>query len=860
VSSNIYTVYSGTTFEAAPTDPGDVIYDGSNFIMPTVDSNHPPELFPVKLRDAVRIDVYQQAMGGSGSLKTMNFISNGYLDRWLLPVIPESTNSILVWLNGNLLKYGPTHDYVVNFDTGMLVFVLPPVAGNLIAVVFSIGGIGTSVSAAYVVESGVGYQTGDAITLAGPANPSPIISVDSVCASNIQIITGGIGYRINDVLVLTSGIAIPDNTSNVSILVNNVDTNGSITNSSIQNRGQYITTSGVNDWLTSGSGSGANVNIEWGVFSTSVITPGFYLYQPSNSNSIIQSSTTGLGDGAIFGITFDNLIETIDHLSDGFATEYALPPLGFAPSSDQVYVTLNGHVTTPASVNPTSITLSTAPLRNTVITITVLSKPNFSVVLQDTFTILHNVWVYQLTNNPSSTLSPYLSTIVLKNGRQLRPPSTNIYVGDSNTSIFNVNYMPTNTSYLSVYVNNIKLTLGVDYTLTINAIVFNTPPTTGSSIDIVATDPAYGFEYSYDFTTYPINIIFEDISQSGWNDLGWDSSFGWDYSTNVISDGDSINIITFTEDVPWYFETELFTGNSTGTYQLTKQPSSAQAMIVTNNSVLQQQGKDFSVIWQNTPVPTAIIQFVTESGVVGNKILVTYATGSEHVPAVAWRLLIGDQSTSSWSLSNNVKTQLLSNVYINSDNLIIADSTMISMPSSTNPGSLWINNELIEFWTIRSLSILGYPNAALVSDLMRARSGTSAATSDLWVATYQNGDGISFIYPMPSGAAAIAEAIYVNNFKLEENYSFVIDPIGYLPGRYVQFVYAPNVGVKNIKIVQLMSTTSITTPVHQIGATIYDGGGNNQIPNGGYQWQPNWRGTFYQTSPQVKFLLSHSNE
>ena len=194
----VFVLFGGTTFEAAPKGDGDTMLTGNEFIEPDVAANHPPELYNARIRNSTRIDVKSLAVGGSPQLTSRHFLLDGATDQVKLPLIPQSQQAVLAHFNGALLQYGPTHDYVVDFATGILTFVTMPAAGALVVNVYGLGGSGNNVDNVFIVNPGSGYLPGDTITLSGlqQVGNAAVITVDNVVVStgaisNVSISNAG---------------------------------------------------------------------------------------------------------------------------------------------------------------------------------------------------------------------------------------------------------------------------------------------------------------------------------------------------------------------------------------------------------------------------------------------------------------------------------------------------------------------------------------------------------------------------------------------------------------------------------------------------------------------------------------------
>jgi hypothetical protein len=303
--------------------------------------------------------------------------------------------------------------------------------------------------------------------------------------------------------------------------------------------------------------------------------------------------------------------------------------------------------------------------------------------------------------------------------------------------------------------------------------------------------------------------------------------------------------------VAWSFETERFNGNSRGVYQLNRLPSNGTSLLVSINGIPQAQGGDFILQQGNL---TASLVFSSAAGQdTGSRVLVTYATGMEYRPAVSWRTLIGEQHTRSWGLGTNSTARLLSNVGVSSNTMTVSDTYNLSMPTADRPGAVWVDDELIEYWTTAPNPQPGFPLATALGSLWRARSGTSASPSDLWSKDLHNGDGVRISWPMPTPLVQPGEAVFVDGRLQTNGIDYTIDSL-----RNVVFDQPPPVGVNNVMIVICTHQATNQDLVHMAGTTVYDAGGLNQLPSGSYGWYPAPHGMLSLDNEQTRWLLAHA--
>ena len=150
---------------------------------------------------------------------------------------------------------------------------------------------------ATITNSGSGYTVGSQTPLVGGGiGTGGTIKIEELTGGWITgttINSGGSGYKVGDKLTLDNTSKLNINWRRASILVNNVDTNGTITSLEIENPGSdYISLPTV---TSAGSGNGASITLIGseigGIKKLKVIQPGFG-YSPAPTINL-----SGMGDG-----------------------------------------------------------------------------------------------------------------------------------------------------------------------------------------------------------------------------------------------------------------------------------------------------------------------------------------------------------------------------------------------------------------------------------------------------------------------------------------------------------------------------------------------------------------------------------
>lgn len=861
LTPNIYVLYVGTTFEPAPTSSSDTIFEGNHFIQPNIDDNHPEELFPFAIKDSFIMDVRSSSFGGRPMVYTSIYQTDGIKAIFNLPVVPQSDVAILAYLNGNLLVVGPTNDFVINYSEKKLVFVIPPISGILSITTISVGGASREIESITPFQYGSGYIPGDTIVLSGPTVLTPpSIIIDTVCATGTSIISGGSGYNIGDKLIL---IDISSDDDPVVLEVSSVVmSNGRIMSVEIFNIGSISNIPSSINWITTrtniNNNANANISLNWGALSASVINAGMFARLPTQPVS--QISTSGIGTDAQWLLRFTGDYQTFEFVQTD-QTTYNLPNIGNIIAS-QLQVNVDGTIISNVNViisSDTVISLPSNPLYGSLIEISNFDNSLYSTVVDTELNISNaEILTYNLTQLPGDTEPNYLSTFVRQNGRLLSPPNMQQFVGDGFTYEFDITITLNGNSY--VYVDQILD--GISSNISNQSITFTSPPLSYSDIQIVNIDSS---------TNYLING----------NTITFNS--------NVLTNGDDIHITTFREDVDYEFHTEEYGGirpgdwgiswdttgwdiDDTSVYILTKNPYEG-SILVWVNGILMSPGIDYIIVsvdindgwsthgWNTTPWDedfhsTVAVKLGTQPTFTTDIIVITYMTGLPYRSATNWRTVIAGDNSLSTVLDPNRLTTLISNVYINDNRIQIDDYTILTPPLLNSPGAIWINSELIYFTQIEFAPTASNANRAWLSGLQRSRFNTSNEPQAIYTSLFYNGDGISILFAAEAVDSVINTSVWIDNnvLTLNVDYMFVDNPISHPAGHYVQFTKAPMVGYKNIKIISLKTDSLNVYVSHNIGDDVYDAGGLVQF---NYNWESSPLGLQYNRSSQSDFLLDH---
>ena len=237
-------------------------------------------------------------------------------------------------------------------------------------------------------------------------------------------------------------------------------------------------------------------------------------------------------------------------------------------------------------------------------------------------------------------------------------------------------------------------------------------------------------------------------------------------------------------------------------------------------------------------------------------------------PAIAWRTISTGLQTTSTVLDDINKTKLLSDVTTYSESIEVADISVLGMPTDTQPGTVWIEDERIDYWSVSAAPTTLLPNRGFLQQLWRGTYNTPTGNvSTMYDTIFYDGNGVTTYFATPSGTLPpggnfvvyLGTSMQVDNEidSTRGSYSVVENPVGQLPGQYIEFDNAPPVGWRNVRISSPRYEVSYNSQIsHIAGATVIAAGIDQTIP-GGYQWIPTPNGLQYSPSSMATFLLNH---
>lgn len=768
---NIWVLYAGTTFDPAPEGIYDTLTDGGNYVQPTVDPDHAEELYTAKLRDAVRVDTYSEPVGGMPLVMYRTYVTDSVIDHYDLGIRPQNENAITAYLDSTLLTYGPANDYVVNFETGELVFIRPPAAGRVLSTLaIGEGGSGNSVCAVQVVNPGVNYEIGDILALDGGVaveNESipgsyfkTVVRVAQIRCVTVSITTGGTGYKTGDILLLdTTGISEIDVVSRTSLRVENVTQTGEIESVTIIDSGSYKQQPSLIMWQTTGTGAGAVISVIWGADTASIVNQGLYARKPT-STFVHSSGIPGFGTGATFNALWTSIIDQKTFISDGINNDFQMDYSAVTPT--QMMVTCNGQLVPTFDISVYN-NIVTIPLQEegVFVVITIFNTSEFSRVIENEFFIGVDsggniITTYPLLRDPYDTVPGYNSLTVLINGTPAAPPNLNTTVANGSTRQYDLTFIPSNPTLVEVWVDQQKQNYGSDYNIVGNQVILTYSPDAGAVVITAVPDPVQGFIYTIDPVSSTITF------NSG------------------IDEGYKITLITYSQDLSYQYTTESFNGSETVSYMLSGIPSSESTLLVTVNGFAQRMLWDYALVLRDSNGydinPYDIDRY--DAGISGvyyvvfnpniihtetDKIEIRYMRGKSEKPATGFRQFIASNGAkNSQVLGNDFRTVLLNNVFVNTSQIEVADISVLTPPTLYTPGYVWIGDELIEFGEMIPSPTTLHPHKGILSNLYRGSGGTNCNPVYRYDTDFYSGNGSTIYYATSAIVGVVGEVVLVN--------------------------------------------------------------------------------------------------
>lgn len=805
--NKVYVLYHGQTFHAAPNGEYDTVYDGYRFLQPDVNSKRPPELVALRIPNSIRWDITNVEQAGVGAANRV-YITDGITDRFDLGIIPENNNAVIAWLDGVKLNTTTT-DFFVNYQTGIMVFGVPPAAGKEL-ITWSLTGpaAGNTAKSVAVVNPGTGYAPGNNITLHGDTSvTNTIVTVNSVKINNNVIVNSGQHYNVGDLIYWDIGSSYP-----ASWVVTNVGVNGSVTSVDIKTPGEYTTISSpvfhtVNSTNSNVTGSGATINTTnlWGVSNVTVTQPGLWVMK---DYPVIDSNNSHSGNLATFGVIWDQELQKVTVLADGITSTYTLNN----PIVNKTYVrvVVDGDIVDAAnvSISGASVTVSPVPGYNSQVVIEQYQTNTWSNA-DNQIIATSGSGTYPLNNPPNSSESSYASIQVVNvtSNIMLASPQRELFVvNNPNITTYPVTISSITESLIQVYLDERNLVLNTDYTLGSGSITFVASLRQGAIVELVYADPAFG----YDWALSGNNILIQSDISNAWNTRPWAVFPGWGNATGKVSTGDKLQVLTMPQDASWQWQLEEF-DVSTQDYQLLQVPTVTESIQVYAAGQPQALGTDYTVV--NTPGVTTI-HFI--SGNPTSPVLCWYAMGVAQHDVRTQRVLIRDNQT--WITNLQSPTKIVQTAYATSDSIEVADYKILTPPARGNPGLVWIENELVAWWNIQHTPTAQYPNKAILSNLWRNYQVTAGnPVIDGYQSIWFSGDGSTTAYAVGPGLVNLSVCLDNQMQAITQQYTY--------SSGVVTFIDPPDVGYRNIRFTWLATSPDrfTTQTSHQTNSAVYNG-------------------------------------
>jgi hypothetical protein len=852
LGANIWIVESGSTFNPAVSSVLDVVMDGRGLNRPHSEPGHPEELEQVWLRDSLILDVYTSATSGWGAVLTREYEADTITDQFDIGQPVWSADQLWVYVAGRLQTYGS--DYVVNMEYMRVVFTQPPQSGRVSILSVGVGGASRSMGVYSILDGGANYELGDVVQMTGgtPSINAARVQVTAVSADNIQITQGGQDYQPGDILYYRYGAA----QQTLSMQVLDTDTvngvRGVITQVQIISSGYYTSlTSGVDDWFTSGMGTGAQFVISWAVAQIFPIDRGLYYREPTvlTQDFVVPSMfSSQLGTGLVVRMLPGVVREVATLVGDGVTNEIILSKPAYL---DTVLVTLNGDRTfdyTFDGEDPRRIGLSQTPGVDDVVIVVVFDSSLFSLNSTQRFVMQAGENTYTLVNPPGYSPAASKNTQVYVNQLRKRAPEYHITAGTGSQTQFVLPWTPSDANEITVWLDNLLVTTAV-YSVSGNQINFVSAPSLGTTITV---------QYASVSTQNHDYVIVEDqITIQPWAALT----------------GDQIDVVVFTEDSHTSWVTDRFVGNVSGVYVLSQLPMGYGSVQVFVDGVQQSQSWDYYLVQQGNQ--TQIVFGNASMPALNTVVEASYPTAAPAQPPVAFRQFVNIyEQTQYLRLSDQASTRLVEPLWSYSTSVLVADVSMLAPATTDQPGAVWIGAERVEYTGVEPAAQPLLPRAGRLVNLRRGTVGTPGGGMATYDQVFHSGDGRQSLFRVPWALGNNPVVVIVDNVILQQGqesdpqaqYTVVINPTSRVPGVYVQFWSSrvvlgtqvpssvPEAGSQNIQILQKQGTRDdiLSAPENTV---VRDATINQQLP-GGYRWPSSSQGIQYGIEPQTAFLLA----
>ena len=375
-----------------------------------------------------------------------------------------------------------------------------------------------------------------------------------------------------------------------------------------------------------------------------------------------------------------------------------------------VFATVNGKIAS-TSVSGTSVTIdSPAVAAGSTVTITVYADTTFTTVhVQDETTAS-----LVMDNPPSSTLPGYMGIQAwdMTSLKRLDPPLTKVHLARAGEDTYPTSYGLAPSSY-EVYLDGILQVEGVgdDYTVSGSDIVFNTVPSLGLEIIIIVNDLADFILTTTTDTNDTFNLVGEDYLtlEDGTGALLLENGTRLLLESGLAEPA-PVRLVTFPEDLSMGLRTECYKGTVSHEYDVGGIPNRTDEIAVYYNGILQHEGIDYVYETASIPFDTRTIRFLDDALDHTNSIIqISYLTERTASRPASFRMTKTPKGDFEFlRISDKNTTELIFDYRSGIDSeILVNDAAVLGQPSPTTvpaaeriPGRVYINGELIEFWSV----------------------------------------------------------------------------------------------------------------------------------------------------------------
>ena len=725
--------------DALGINPEDITIDGDRFISPNV-THAPEELVPGEIVESLGVNVYTKNPHGSPVILSSYFtIEQGTTSTRTLSLVPPNYSSINVSFENTIFEYSTTTDFTtstqfaINWQTNELIVPPQPTGGQLGYTIVSIGG-GRPDTEAGVIDSAFIISSATSVQI------QSLSSIDTVKSAYVTV-NGQSILPLSTDLSITATNIVSTVTTGFNVLT--------VTTSTFD----YIA---VGDFAISATGIPAGTTVT----SYSTLT---------NTVVLANSLTADLpaGTNVLFTRTnnYGYVLTNTDNINRRASVDvYNLPE---GTNTVTAWFFGNNHKYFN-EIREQIIVINTGTLVNQ-----------------------YTEFPYDLIQPPGN-VEPQVANALVEfltyktNGRRLLvPPHINYYqVSDDSNTLFKIDNNKSDgttpnldLSKVRTYVNGSELVRGFDYVVTqtgtspYQVYYIQINPGLVKKDDVVAVLSKPGYINNNDEQNYEYDIqgskllLCEPPSGYGY--------FGWKPRLNI----GQIKVITYTDHDDMLVRTEVFNGNPSGRYKISRPVLNENYIWIYHNGIPLVNFVDFEILEDQVTVQVADYIIFDPTDTVE---IISFSNNHLASTVLGYRIFNDIFNRTHFKrLSKQNTTYLTQPLSFTDTEIHVADSHVLTYPQPDKniPGVIIIDGERIEFFVI---------NGNVLSQLRRSTLGTAPK--------FYNDVNTKVIDQSPDQNVPFGETILVQNKLTTTATVYVIDTTDHIndynldtpnPGKFI---------------------------------------------------------------------------